>query len=101
MQAFLSCDEQGELPSSCGVWASHCGGFSCGAQVQGEQASVVAAHGLSSCGSRALEHKLNSCGPQAHLLHGMWNPPRSGIKSMSPALAGRLFTTEPQGKPHL
>ena len=26
--AFCSCSEQG-LPSSCGVWASHCDGFSC------------------------------------------------------------------------
>ena len=31
----------------------------------GLQASEVAAHGLSSCGSRALEHKLNSCGAHA------------------------------------
>ena len=29
----------------------------------------------------------------------MWNPPRSGIKPVSPVLAGRLFTTEPPGKP--
>ena len=28
----------------------------------GAQASVVAAHGLSSCGSQALEHRLSSCG---------------------------------------
>ena len=26
---------------------------------------VVVAHGLSSCGSRALEHRLNSCGTEA------------------------------------
>ena len=26
--------------------------------------------------------------------------PDPGIKSMSPALAGRFFTTEPPGKPH-
>jgi len=26
------------------------------------QASVAAAHGLSGCSSRALEHRLNSCG---------------------------------------
>ena len=38
----------------CGVRASHCGGFSCcGAWALGAWASVVAAHGLSSCGSRA------------------------------------------------
>ena len=47
----------------CGTWASHCGGFSCcGAQALGAQASVGTAHGLSSCGSQALEHGLSSCG---------------------------------------
>ena len=29
---------------------------------------------------------------------GTWDPPRSGIKPVSPALAGGLFTTEPPGK---
>ena len=58
--------------SSCGEWgllfavvhelliavASHCG-----AQALGARASVVAAHGLSSCGMRALEHgDFSSCG---------------------------------------
>ena len=32
-------------------------------------------------------------------LWGMWNLPRSGTEPMSPALAGRFFTTEPPGKP--
>ena len=42
--------------SSCGKQASHCGGFSCcRARALGPQASVVVAHGFSSCGSRALE----------------------------------------------
>ena len=50
----------------CGARASHCGGFSCcGAQALGTRASVVVAHGLSSCGSRALERRLSSCGAQA------------------------------------
>ena len=31
----------------------------------GAQASVVQASGLSSCGSRALEHRLSGCGPRA------------------------------------
>ena len=31
----------------------------------GAQASVVAARGLSSCGSQALERRLSSCGAQA------------------------------------
>ena len=35
---------------------------SCGTQALGAQASVVVAHGLSSCGSQALEHRLSSCG---------------------------------------
>ena len=36
----------------CGVWASHCSGFSCcRAWALGVQTSVVVAHGLSSCGS--------------------------------------------------
>ena len=42
------------------------GGFSCrGARALGTQASVVVALGLSSCGSRALERRLSSCGAQA------------------------------------
>ena len=47
----------------CSAWASHCGGFSCcRAWALGTQASVVVAHGLRSCGLRALERKLSSCG---------------------------------------
>ena len=50
----------------CGEQASHCGGFSCcRAQALGVWASVVVARGLSSCGSRALEHRLRSCGARA------------------------------------
>ena len=37
----------------------------CGAQALGTWASVVVAHGLSSCGSRALELRLSSCGSRA------------------------------------
>ena len=52
MWAFSSCSKRGLLFVA--VWASHCGGFSCcGAWAIGAQASVVAAHGLSSCGVRA------------------------------------------------
>ena len=47
----------------CGVRASHCSGFSCcGARALGTRASVVVARGLSSCGLRALERSLSSCG---------------------------------------
>ena len=63
-RAFSSCGERGLLFVAC--WASHCGGFSwCGARALGAGASVVAAHGLSSCGARALEHRLSSCGAWA------------------------------------
>ena len=65
----------------------------------GTWASVAAACGLSSFGSQALEHKLNSCSVQAWLLHGMWDPPGPEIEPVSPALAGGSFTTEPPGKP--
>ena len=50
----------------CGAQASHCGGFSCcGAWTLGAQASVVAARGLSSCGSQVLQRRLSSCGARA------------------------------------
>ena len=65
------------------------------------RASVVVAPGLSSCVSQALELWLSSCGAQTYLPCGMWNLPRPGVKPMSPALAGRFFTTEPPRKPSL
>ena len=55
-------------------------------RLQGLRASVVAAHGLSSCGT------------QAELLCSMWDLPGSGIERVSPALAGRFFPTKPPGK---
>ena len=42
------------LRSSCSVQTSQFGGFSCKAQALGLRASVVAVHGLSSCGSHAV-----------------------------------------------
>ena len=62
------------------------------------RASVVVAHGLSSCGSGALGCRLSSCGTQALLLHSMWDLPRPGIEPLSPALAGGFLTTAPPGK---
>ena len=64
----------------------------------GTRASVVVAHGLSSCGTRALECRLSSCGAWAQVLCGMWDPPRPGIEPMSPTLAGGFLTTAPPGK---
>ena len=66
--------------------------------LQSAQASVIAAPGLSSCGSLALEHRLSSGGTWTCLLQSMWDLPGSG-KPMSPALAGGFFTTELPGKP--
>ena len=55
-------------------------------------ASLVAEH-------RLQTRRLSNCGSWAYLLHGMWEPPRPGLKPVSPALAGRLLTTAPPGKP--
>ena len=75
-----------------GVWASHCGGFSCcGTQAIGRT-------GFSSSGSQALERRLSSCGAQAQLLHGMWDLPGPGLEPVSPALAGGFLTTAQPGK---
>ena len=84
----------------CSVQASYCGGFSCcGAWALGTWASVVVAHRPSSCGSRALECRLSSCGAWAELLRSMWDLPGPGLEPVSPALAGRFLTTAPPGKP--
>jgi len=56
-------------------------------------------HGLSGCGSPALEHRLSSCGARAKVLCGMWDLPEPEIEPMSPALAGEFFAIEPPGKP--
>ena len=65
MRAFSSWQRAGAT-LCCGARASQCSGFSCcGAQALGAWASVVVARGFSSCGSRALERRLSSCGAQA------------------------------------
>ena len=56
--------------------------------------------------SLAAEHRLqtsrlSSCGSRAQLLCGMWDLPRPGLESVSPALAGRFSTTAPPGKPRI
>ena len=53
------------------------------------------------CSSWALGRRLDSCGPWALLLRGIWDPPGSGIEPGSPALAGGLFIMAPPGKPRL
>ena len=54
--------------------------------------------GFSSCGLRALEHRLSSCGTRASLLRSMWDLLGPGLEPVSPALAGRFLTTAPPGK---
>ena len=55
-------------------------------------ASLVAGH-------RLQTRRLSSCGSRTQFLHGMWDLPRPGLEPVSPALAGRLPTTAPPGKP--
>ena len=57
-------------------------------------ASLVAEH-------RLQTRRLSNCGSRAQPLRGMWDPPRPGLEPVSPALAGRLSTTAPPGKPSL
>ena len=64
------------------------------------------ARAFSSCGKRgplliAVRRPLTiAASPVAeHRFHGMWHLPRPGLEPMSPALAGRLSTTAPLGKP--
>ena len=98
MQAFSSCGEW-EVLSSCGAQASHCGGFCyCRARALGMRALTVAACGLSSYSSRALESELSSCDTRAQLLRSMWDPSVSGIEPMSATLTVGFPTTGPPGK---
>ena len=65
---------------------------------------IVVRGPLTVAASLAAEHRLqtrrlSSCGSRAQLLRGMWDPPRPGLEPASPALAGRLPTTAPPGKP--
>ena len=89
-------------PPRCGAQASHGGGFSCReAWALGAWTSVAVACGLSSCSSRALEHRLSSHGARAELLCGMGNLPGTGIEPVSLALAGGLLATVPPGKSNI
>ena len=69
--------------------------------LQVARASVAASspRELRSCGSWALERRLDSRVAQAQLFLSPWDLSRSGIEPMSPALAGGFFTTESPGKP--
>ena len=75
--------------SSCGKWGP----------------LFIAMHGpLTIAASLAAEHRLqtrrlSNCGSRAQPLRGMWDLPRPGHEPVSPALADRLSTTAPPGKP--
>ena len=56
-------------------------------------ASLVVEH-------RLQTRRLSNCGSRAQPLRGTWDPPRPGLEPASPALAGRLPTAAPPGKPH-
>ena len=56
-------------------------------------ASLIAEH-------RLQTRRLSNCGSRAQLLHGTWDLPRPGLEPVYPALAGRLSTTVPPGKPY-
>ena len=66
---------------------------------------LIAVRGpLTIAGSLVAEHRLqtrrlSSCGSRAQSLRGMWDLTRPGLEPVSPALAGRLTTTAPPGKP--
>ena len=61
---------------------------------RGALVSLVAEHRLQTL-------RLSNCGSRAQLLRDMWDLPRPGLEPVSPALAGRLSTTAPPGKPCL
>ena len=65
---------------------------------------IAVSGSLTIAASLIVEHRLqtrrlSNCGSRAQLLRGMWDPPRPGLEPVSPALAGRLSSTAPPGKP--
>ena len=78
--------------SSCGVPASHPGGFSCcRARAPGAGAQYLWLAG-SRAQAQVVAHRL-SCSAACGIF------PRPGLEPMSPALAGEFLTTAPPGKP--
>ena len=71
--------------------------------VESGGSSLVALHRLLIVVASLGEHRLWGTGSivVAHglkMLQGTWDLPRSGMETVSPALAGKFFTTEPPGK---
>ena len=80
VQRFSLINGELGLLSSRGAQAPHCGGFSC-------------------CRAWALGHTgFCSCGTQASLPQGLWDPPGPGIKPLRLALAGRVLTSRLPGR---
>ena len=52
-------------------------------------------------GHRLQTRRLSSCSSRAQPLRGTRDLPRPGLEPVSPALAGRLPTTAPPGKPNI
>ena len=75
--------------STCGKWGFML--WRTGARTFGLRESRLA-------GSRATGSGVAA--PRTELLCGKWDLPRPGIKPVPPVLAGRIFTTEPPGKPY-
>ena len=90
---FSSGGESGPLPS-CGVWASHCGGFSCC------RAWALGPSGFRSCTARS--QYLWFLGSSACMgLIAMQHVDSSWIRDSNPCLfywQADFFTTEPPGK---
>ena len=89
--------------SACRAWVLGCGLLSVAAALPAElgswgRASVVAARGLSHCGSWTPEHRPSSGGEQVQLPCCTWDRLGSGIEPASPVLTGRLLSTVPPGK---
>ena len=86
------------------VWSSFlCEGFlqlwRAGATLhRGARASHCRGLSLWSTGSRRAGSVVGS---RAQLLRGMWDLPRPGLEPVFPALAGRLSTIAPPGKPDI
>ena len=95
MWAFSKYGEQGLL-FNCGAWAFLCSGFSCcRAQALGMRQYLK---GLGSVAA-VLEFQSMGLVVVAQLLSSMWNPPRPGVKSLSPALKGGFSAAGPPAKP--
>ena len=86
----LSCSVWGAT-LRCGAWASHHSVFPrCSCRSLGTRASVVVVHGLSSCGLRALECRLSSCGAQlsCSAAHGIF---RTRAQTRVPCVGRRIL----------